>query len=187
MRRGGDMSRTHSWAERLDPTLLARLVKHEDRHKYDYGHALVLCGASGHGGAARLAARAALRIGAGLVTLACPPEALLENAARLDAVMLRPLTDAAALGLLLNDVRMNALCIGPGLGVSEPTRAYVCEALKTTRPILLDADALTSFAEMRDALFGALHDNAVLTPHAGEFERLFPDEAAATVWRDHLM
>lgn len=146
-------------------------------HKYVHGHALVLAGGPGRGGAARLAARGALRIGAGLVTLGCPPAALTENAARLDAVMLRPLADAAALAAMLADPRLSALCLGPGLGVDAMAQALLSEALRSRRPTALDADALTLIARSPD-LFAALHPGCVLTPHMGEFARLFPDLAA---------
>ena len=155
----------------------AALAKRPDAHKYGHGHALILAGGPGRGGAARLAARAALRVGAGLVTLACPPAALAENAARLDAIMLRAVGDAAALAALLADRRLNALCLGPGLGRGEGARAMVAAALAARRPLVLDADALTSFAADPDALFAMLHARAVLTPHGGEFARLFPDIA----------
>lgn len=145
-------------------------------HKYDHGHALVLGGGPGKGGAARLSARAALRVGAGLVTLGCPPDALAENAARLDAVMLRPIADRAALADLLEDARLNALCLGPGLGLAR-ARELVPVALASGRAVLLDADALTAFADKPEALFAQLNPQAVLTPHDGEFARLFPDLA----------
>ncbi|WP_374641297.1 NAD(P)H-hydrate epimerase, partial [Tabrizicola sp.] len=96
-----------------------KLGKRSVDHKYSHGHALILSGPSGRGGAARLAARGALRIGAGLVTLGCPPEAIPENAARLDAVMLREVADGAALAGVLEDGRINALCLGPGMGTGE--------------------------------------------------------------------
>ena len=92
-------------------------VRKRQGHKFDHGHALVLSGPAGKGGAARLAARGALRIGAGLVTLGCPPEALAENAARLDAVMLSAMEGGAEAGAVLADTRINAVCIGPGLPV----------------------------------------------------------------------
>ena len=145
-------------------------------HKYTHGHALILCGGPGRGGAARLAARAALRIGAGLVTVGCPPDAVTENAARLDAVMLCPLTDAQALAHVLEDRRINALCLGPGLGLGAREGALVAAALTAGRATVLDADALTLIAG-DPTLFAALHDRCVLTPHAGEFARLFPDLA----------
>ena len=153
------------------PTLLKR-----GGHKYAHGHVLVLSGGAGRGGAARLAARAALRVGAGLVTLGCPPEALAENAARLDAVMLTPIAGAEALAARLRDTRQNALCLGPGLGL-ERARALVPVALGTGRGTVLDADAISAFADGPDALFAQLHRGCVLTPHGGEFARLFPDLA----------
>ncbi len=146
-------------------------------HKYAHGHAVVLAGGPGRGGAARLAARAALRVGAGLVSVACPPDALTENAARLDAVMLRTVADAAGWRALLQDTRINALVLGPGLGLDR-ARALVPAALDARRATVLDADALTAFAGDPDSLFAQLHDGCVLTPHDGEFARLFPDLSA---------
>jgi len=146
-------------------------------HKYSHGHALVLAGGPGHGGAGRLAARGALRIGAGVVTLACPPAALAENAARLDAIMLRAVADAAALAEALDDARIGALCLGPGLGPGDESGRLLATALMSGRALVLDADALTLIA--RDAtLFAGLPGACVLTPHGGEFKRLFPDLAA---------
>ncbi|MTH33773.1 NAD(P)H-hydrate dehydratase [Paracoccus limosus] len=143
-------------------------------HKYSHGHALILGGGPGKGGAARLAARAALRAGAGLVTLAVPAEAMPENAARLDAIMLSTIDEAASLAWLLRDSRLNALCLGPGLGLAR-ARALVPEALRAGRPLVLDADALSAFADGPDVLFAQMHRAAILTPHEGEFARLFPD------------
>jgi hydroxyethylthiazole kinase-like uncharacterized protein yjeF len=147
-------------------------------HKYTHGHALILSGGAGKGGAARLAARGALRIGAGLVTVGCPPEALAENAARLDAVMLKPIADGDALGRVLEDKRINALLLGPGLGLDDHGRDLLARALVSAegRSLVLDADALTILSQHRN-LFAALHEHCVLTPHAGEFARLFPDIA----------
>lgn len=145
-------------------------------HKYSHGHALMLSGGVGRGGAARLAARGALRVGAGAVTVGCPPAALIENAAQLNAIMLSAVKDADGLKGILEDDRINALCIGPGLGLSEESAGLVEAGLMSGRAIVLDADALTLMA--RDAsLLGALHQTCVLTPHAGEFARLFPDIA----------
>jgi hydroxyethylthiazole kinase-like uncharacterized protein yjeF len=146
-------------------------------HKYTHGHALILSGPPGRGGAARLAARGALRIGAGVVTLGCPPEAMAENAARLDAIMLREIGTVAGLRVALGDPRINALCIGPGLGLDARGREIVAGGLESGRAVVLDADALTLIAGDAD-LFAALHKTCVLTPHAGEFARLFPDIAA---------
>ena len=167
-----------------------QLYKGSDEHKYAHGHALILSGPSGHGGAARLAARGALRIGAGVVTLGCPPEAILENAARLDAVMLREMADAEAFADVLEDKRINALCLGPGMGTGDREAELLAVALagrgdpRPTGPagrdsprLVLDADALTLLSQRTD-LFAALHEGCILTPHAGEFARLFPDIAA---------
>lgn len=146
-------------------------------NKFTHGHALVLAGGPGRGGAARLAARAALRVGAGLVTVACPPGALSENAARLDAIMLREVADGASLTDMLADTRINALCLGPGLGLDARAAGLVAAALASGRRTVLDADALTLIA--RDpGLFALLHKDCILTPHDGEFARLFPGIAA---------
>lgn len=144
-------------------------------HKYDRGHCVVVSGGVAKTGAARLAARGALRAGAGLVSVASPPDALAENAAHLTAIMLKPFQGAAGLTEILSDKRLNALVIGPGLGTGETARALVEAALKSGAGVVLDADALTSFQDDPERLFTALHDRCVLTPHAGEFERLFGD------------
>jgi hydroxyethylthiazole kinase-like uncharacterized protein yjeF len=164
-------------ARSVGPSDPDRLAKHGIGHKYSHGHALILSGASGHTGAARLAARAALRVGAGLATLGTPHAALPENAAQLTAIMLSEVDDAATLARVLDDERLNALALGPGLG-DERARALVPVALAARRATVLDADALTAFADTPGALFAQLHENCVLTPHAGEFARLFPDIAA---------
>jgi hydroxyethylthiazole kinase-like uncharacterized protein yjeF len=109
--------------------------------------------------------------------LGSPAEALAENAAHLTAVMVRPVADARALSEVLQDVRISALCLGPGLGV-ERARALVPVALGRGRNCVLDADALTAFGDDPSALFGMVHEGCVLTPHGGEFARLFPDIAA---------
>jgi ADP-dependent NAD(P)H-hydrate dehydratase / NAD(P)H-hydrate epimerase len=148
--------------------------------KFSYGHALVISGGMGHSGAARLSARGALRIGAGLVTLVSPPGAIAENAAQLNAVMLREVAGAEALAEVLGDARISALCLGPALGLGQREAGMIAVVLRQdglkSHPTVLDADALTLIS--RDAgLFGALHDRCVLTPHGGEFGRLFPDLA----------
>ena len=152
-------------------------LKRSSRHKYTHGHALILSGGPGKIGAARLAARGALRIGAGLVTIGCPRTALSEVAAQTTAIMCRPIDGAPGLTELLEDDRLNALCLGPGLGLGPDTQILVLAALKADRATVLDADALTRFERNPDVLFEALHKNCVLTPHAGEFKRLFPDIA----------
>lgn len=163
----------------------ALLAKSGAAHKYDHGHALILGGGVGRGGAARLAARAALRVGAGLVTLAVPSAALIENAARLDAVMLRRLDAPEALGALLQDRRFTALALGPALGLDARARALTLAALGSGRAVALDADALSCFAQNPAALLDACAGRpAVLTPHDGEFARLFPDLAARLAARE---
>ncbi|NHQ73426.1 NAD(P)H-hydrate dehydratase [Roseovarius gahaiensis] len=152
--------------------------KVDGAHKYTHGHALVLTGGAGRTGAARLAARGALRIGAGLVTLGAPGSAQMEVACQITALMLRRVDDSAALAEGLADTRINALCLGPGLGI-ERARDLVPVAVRAEHApyVVLDADALTAFADAPEALFGMLHDRCVLTPHGGEFARLFPDIA----------
>ena len=160
-----------------------RLRKAATLHKYGHGHALVPSGGAGRTGAARLAARGALRIGAGLVTLGVPPNAQQEASCHVTSIMLRRVEGGDGLAAVLEDGRLNAVCLGPGLGV-ERARELVPEVLAggglethLTRSVLLDADALTAFAEQPETLFGMLHEQCVLTPHAGEFARLFPDVA----------
>ena len=145
-------------------------------HKFDHGHALVLTGGAGRTGAAQLAARGALRIGAGLVTLGVPGAAQQEVAAGITALMLRRVDRADDLAALLGDPRINALCLGPGLGLGPDKAALVGAALDASRATVLDADALTLMGGDA-ALFARLHEACVLTPHAGEFARLFPDIA----------
>ncbi|PTV97160.1 hydroxyethylthiazole kinase-like uncharacterized protein yjeF [Rhodobacter aestuarii] len=162
----------------LTETRRAALSKGVAGHKYSHGHLLVLAGGLGRGGAARLAARAGLRVGAGLVTLACPQVSLAENAAHLNAVMLSALPDAYALRGLFSDTRLTALCLGPGLGLPR-AQEMVPAALWGKRATVLDADALSAFEREPELLFNATHENVVLTPHLGEFRRLFPDLAEA--------
>ncbi|MDP6690352.1 MAG: NAD(P)H-hydrate dehydratase [Alphaproteobacteria bacterium] len=142
-------------------------------HKYSRGHAVVLSGPAGKTGAGRLAAGAALRIGAGLVTVASPKGAVAENAAHLTAVMIDPWRDSAEFRRLLSDPRRNAVCLGPGAGVGKQVRDHVLAALALKKAVVLDADAITAFAKARKGLFRKLHENCILTPHHGEFSRLF--------------
>ena len=149
-------------------------VPHQGAHKYARGSVLVVSGPVHATGAARLAARAGLRVGAGLVSVASPPGAVAVNAAHLTAVMVKPFTGAKGLKMLLADKRINVLVLGPGIGVGVATRGLVMTALAAKRNMVLDADALTSFAGNPKALFANLNANCVLTPHEGEFEKLFP-------------
>jgi ADP-dependent NAD(P)H-hydrate dehydratase / NAD(P)H-hydrate epimerase len=160
------------------PSLWARSfpVPRVDGHKYARGHAVVVSGGIASTGAARLAARAALRGGAGLVTTASPREALAVNAASNLAVMVRPVDGADELAAFLSDPRRNAVVLGPGGGVGQEMRELVLAALASERAVVLDADALTSFADAPEALFAAMRTRSqatILTPHEGEFHRLF--------------
>ncbi|QGY05474.1 bifunctional ADP-dependent NAD(P)H-hydrate dehydratase/NAD(P)H-hydrate epimerase [Methylobacterium mesophilicum SR1.6/6] len=158
-------------------------------HKYTRGHALVLSGPATKTGAARLAARGALRVGAGLVTVVSPVAALPENAAHLTAIMLRPCESADDLDDMLTDERLNVVLAGPGLGTGEPTRERVAVAAAAGRGLVLDADALTSFAGQAPLLAAHLADGgaqAVLTPHAGEFARLFDGTEATAEGADKV-
>ena len=161
-------------------------------HKYARGAALILSGPEHRTGAARMAARAALRAGAGIVAVASPPEAVAANAAHLTAVMIEPFSGVQSFEALLEDGRRRAVALGPGAGVGAETRKLVTAAL--TRPaeartIVLDADALTTFSGEAERLAGLIrrggHD-VVMTPHEGEFARLFKDAPGISGMDDKL-
>lgn len=145
-------------------------------HKYARGHAVVMSGGHDSTGAARLAARAALRAGAGLVTIASPREALSVNAIASLAVMVRPVDDPVELLSFLGDPRRNVVVLGPGGGVGARMRDMVMTALSSRAAVVLDADALTSFESDLGALTAAIRGRkaaVLMTPHEGEFGRLF--------------
>jgi ADP-dependent NAD(P)H-hydrate dehydratase / NAD(P)H-hydrate epimerase len=143
-------------------------------HKYARGHCVVVSGPAHATGAARLAARGAIRMGAGLVSVASPAEAVAVNAAALTAIMVKPFSGADGLAELLKDERLNCVVIGPGCGVGAETRAMVRAVLATKAAVVLDADALTSFKNDPEAMLSLLREPCVLTPHEGEFERVSP-------------
>ena len=144
-----------------------------ESHKYRRGHALVAGGAV-MTGAARLAARAAARLGAGLVTVAAPEAALPIYAAALTGVIVQPVADDRRRSAeFLADKRRNAALIGPGAGVGGETREKTLAILGAGKRAVLDADALTVFADDPDTLFSAIRSPCVMTPHDGEFARLF--------------
>jgi len=145
-------------------------------HKYAHGHALVLGGGLASSGAARMAARAALRAGAGLVTVVCPQDALVVYAAQLTAIMVAPFADDREFAQILADPRRNGMLLGPGAGSGEVLRRRVLRALEAKKACVLDADALTSFQDHPQALFDAIAGPCVLTPHDGEYKRLFAEE-----------
>jgi ADP-dependent NAD(P)H-hydrate dehydratase / NAD(P)H-hydrate epimerase len=152
-------------------------------HKYSRGHAVVVSGGLSTTGAARLAARGALRAGAGLVTIASPRDALAINAAANLAIMVRPVDGAAEFAEFLSDKRRNAVAIGPGGGIGPAMRDMVRAALESDAAAVLDADALTSFAEAPADLVSAVAKRAraiVLTPHEGEYVRLFSNILKST-------
>lgn len=155
-------------------------------HKYTRGHAVVVSGPPEATGAARLAARGALRVGAGLVTVASPRAAVPVNAAHLTAIMLAAFEVPEGLSRILSDQRKNAVLIGPGAGVTAETRRMVEIALTSNAGLVLDADALTVFADETSGLFAgaaARQASIVLTPHEGEFKRLFPDIEGSKLMR----
>ena len=143
-----------------------------DDNKHTRGHALVV-GGYPMTGAARLAARGAARAGAGLTTIAVPAIAFPIYAAAVTSIMVQALAAPADLGHLLETQRFTALLIGPGAGSGEETRARVLTLLRSGRACVLDADALTSFQDQPVALAEAISGPCVLTPHDGEFARLF--------------
>jgi ADP-dependent NAD(P)H-hydrate dehydratase / NAD(P)H-hydrate epimerase len=149
-----------------------------DGHKYDRGHAVVVSGPMESTGAARLAARAALRVGAGLVTVATSKAAFYVNAAQLTAIMIAAFDGAHGLAEKLADPRINAALIGPGAGATAETRDLVAATLGSEATVVLDADGLTAFADNPQDLFTLIRQRSaptILTPHRGEFDRLFPE------------
>lgn len=141
-------------------------------HKHARGRLIVVSGETWNTGAARLAARGGLRIGAGVVTIHSPPDALASNAAHLEAIMLRPFeTD---LELEQGAAQVDAAVIGPAAGVTETTLLNVLALARTGAALVLDADAITVFRDDPEELFSVLDRDDVLTPHPGEFDRLFP-------------
>ena len=156
------------------PALWSFPWPHNGGNKFQRGDCLVVSGPAHATGAARLAARGALRAGAGLVSVASPLEAVAINAASLTAIMVKPFAGEAGFAGLLKDERIKGIVIGPGCGVGGDTRALVKLVLAHRAGAVLDADALTSFRDDPDALFARLRENVVLTPHEGEFGRIFP-------------
>lgn len=143
-----------------------------ETHKHMRGRLGVVSGNALSTGAARLAARAGLRIGAGLVKIFCPPDAAKVLAPTVEAVMLSSFVTADQLATLAQP--MDAVVIGPAAGLTEATAANVAALGRTGAALVIDADALTLFRDRPGDLFACLDRDDVLTPHEGEFERLFP-------------
>lgn len=154
------------WAEHFPSPDLAG-------NKYSRGYAVIMGGPIHATGAARLAARAALRMGAGLVSVACDPSSLMVYAQAFEAIMTKPVRDVSEFAGLIGDPRVTAVLMGPAAGINERTRAFVLAALSIQKPCVIDADALTVFKDDPKTLFSALIGPCVLTPHEGEFERVF--------------
>jgi len=157
-----------------------------DAHKYNRGATVVVSGPASQTGAARLAARGALRAGSGVVTVASPPGAVMVNACHLTAIMVKGFKGAQALNTLLrDDARIGAVVIGPGAGRDDNTRNNVRSVLEAGVSTVLDADGLTSFEQAPETLFEAIAEHldrsVVMTPHEGEFKRLFGDIAAQKI------
>ncbi|WP_277378318.1 NAD(P)H-hydrate dehydratase [Brucella melitensis] len=158
-----------------------------DAHKYSRGHAAVFSGAMHSTGAARLSAMAAARSGAGAVTLLSPPDALAVNAAHLTSIMVRETRSQQDAAQFITDRKVTAAVLGPGYGNPAFARDYTKMLLSAAsgkagqfRGLVLDADGITAFENKPDELFDTHRSSAtalVLTPHEGEFKRLFPDIA----------
>jgi NAD(P)H-hydrate epimerase len=145
---------------------------HGNINKYSRGHAL-LYGGFPMTGASRMAARAAARSGAGLTTIAVPEHALAIYAAALTSIMVQPLAQDEDFARQLGDPRYTAFSIGPGAGVSDATHLRALRMLNTGKPVVLDADAISVFAPQPQELFQAIRGACVITPHEGEFKRIF--------------
>ena len=150
-------------------------------NKFTRGHVVVDSGGVSTTGAARLAATAALRAGAGLVTVSCPKSSLLVHASHLTAVMVQACESLEEFEIFLPQRKHNAIVLGPGNGVSDRTRERVLAALGSDLACVLDADALSSFADDPQTLFDAVDGPCILTPHDGEFNRLFGEVESNTV------
>ena len=156
------------------PDLWRRHLPHigAESNKYTRGHVVVF-GGYPMTGAARLAARTAARAGAGMVSIATASCAVDSYLASVESIMVKPIDTANAFGELLASDKVSSAVVGPGAGVGDTTRAMVLAALSAGKPVVLDADALSSFAGRSTELFSAVSGSCVLTPHEGEFARLF--------------
>jgi ADP-dependent NAD(P)H-hydrate dehydratase / NAD(P)H-hydrate epimerase len=160
--------------ERWLPAPWLGASEHFTGHKYNRGHVFVVSGHMTSTGAARLAARGAARVGSGLVTVLSPPDALAVNAAHLTTIMLRRFDQAEDIRRIVSEkTSSRAVVVGPANGIGEATRANVQAISGLNVGAVIDADALMSFEGDPETLFKMLHESCVLTPHEGEFARLF--------------
>ena len=163
------------------------LRKSGDAHKYRYGHAAIVSGPSGQTGAARLVARGALRIGAGVVSVICKADAVAEHAAQLNAIMIKAYS--AQLDFLdrLSEIRPQAICIGPNLGVEPDNQTLLEQTLTLALPMCIDADAITPLADRSLGLPAIANPQSVMTPHEGELRRFIPEVFPTTSCRIALV
>ncbi len=161
-------------SETNDPGLWRHLIPWPgpDAHKHQRGRLGVVSGGPLQTGAARLAARGGLRVGAGLVKLLCPPDAAPIVAGAVEAIMVEAFGSPDVLQSLANP--LDSVVMGPAAGLNETTERNLQALSRTDARLVVDADALTWFKGRPEALFACLHAGAVVTPHEGEFERLFP-------------
>ena len=167
------------------------LRKSGDAHKYGYGHAAIVSGPAGQGGAARLAARGALRIGAGVVSVVCGQDAVAEHAAQLNAVMVKTYATDASFKDRLTAIKPRSICIGPNLGLEGESRNRLAVVLGLGLPTCIDADAITLISGT--AISGTAanlpeisNSHSVMTPHEGELHRFIPEVFATTSCRVSL-
>ncbi len=141
-------------------------------HKYSRGHAIVVGGAE-MTGAARLAVQSAMRVGAGIVSIAVPTESAVIYRVSLPEAIVRPVRDTGTFRDIIEEPRVSACLVGPGNGVTVATREKALAVLRQKLPVVLDADAISVFEETRDLLFSSIESPCLMTPHDGEFERVF--------------
>lgn len=164
----------------------AALSKCGDAHKYSYGHAAIISGPAGQGGAARLAARGALRIGAGVVSVICNTTALAEHAGQLNAIMVKPYISETGFGDFVTTLKPKAICIGPNLGLTSAARSLLSQVMAMGVPTCIDADAITLMADPSKGLPATANPQTVMTPHEGELRRFIPDAFVKTSCRATL-
>ena len=162
-------------AKKNTPDLWRKLfpLPKSEGNKYDRGNLVIGGGGIASTGAAKIAARCALRSGAGLVSIACDRESLPVYAASLQAVMTKLVDNKQEFSALIDDKRVTAVALGSGAGVTEKTKEFVFATLAKNKALVLDADAITVFANIPHLLFPAIKSPCIMTPHEGEFSRLF--------------